>query len=116
MLASIAKDALDRAWTDLERLSVEIGARVAGTGDERFAAEMLTAAFAQRGLDVIHHSFRWVGWEPIGQPRVEIRLSDGSSRQLRTAPMAYTDSTPTGGVSGQLSPAGVCELVPGLLE
>jgi len=116
VLASIAKDALDRAWTDLERLSVEIGARVAGTGDERFAAEMLTAAFAQRGLDVIHHSFRWVGWEPIGQPRVEIRLSDGSSRQLRTAPMAYTDSTPTGGVSGQLSPAGVCELVPGLLE
>jgi Peptidase family M28 len=77
---------------------------------------MLTAAFAERGLDVIQRSFRWVGWAPISQPRVEITLGDGSRRQLHTAPMAYTDSTPKGGVVGQLTPAGVCELVPGLLE
>ena len=107
---------LNRAWRDLERLSVEIGARVAGTADERLAAEMLTAAFAERGLAVTQRPFRWVGWEPIGQPRVEITLGDGSLQQLRTAPMAYTDSTPTGGVRGQVTPAGVCELVPGLLE
>ena len=44
---------------------------------------MLTAAFAQRGLDVIQRSFRWVGWEPIGQPHVEITLGDGSRRQLQ---------------------------------
>ena len=115
MLAEITKTALDRAWNELERLSAEIGPRVAGTANERTAAEMLTSAFAERGLDVIQRSFRWVSWEPIGQPHVEITLGDGSQRQLRTAPMAYTDSTPTGGVTGQLTPAGICEFVPGLL-
>ena len=49
-------------------------------------------------------------------PRVEIRVGDGAWQSLRAAPMAFTDSTPAGGVEGPLVPAGVCELVPGLLE
>ena len=53
MLADISQHVLDRAWTDLEGLSSGIGARVAGTANERTAAEMLTAAFMERGLDVI---------------------------------------------------------------
>jgi aminopeptidase YwaD len=114
--AEISPEAVDRAWDDLRRLSVCIGARVAGTAGERRAADMLTAAFIARGLDVVQQPFRWVGWESIDHPRVEIHFSDGSSRRLRTAAMAYTDSTLMGGVRGRLTPAGVCELVPGLLE
>jgi aminopeptidase YwaD len=116
MLTRVSKQAIERAWTDLEQLAGGIGARVAGTEGERRAAALIAAAFAARGLPVAEQTFRWVGWEPFGPPRVEVHLADGSSRQLRAAAMAYTDSTPEGGIHGKLVPAGVCELVPGLLE
>jgi hypothetical protein len=112
----VTEHVIDRAWGDLRRLADEIGPRVAGTEGERLAADAIEAAFAERGIEVTRHEFRWVGWEPIGTPRVEVCLGDGSRRQVRTAAMSYTDSTPERGVHGALNPAGVCELVPGLLE
>jgi aminopeptidase YwaD len=114
--AGVSEQTIGRAWHDLERLADGIGPRVAGTLAEHAAAESIAEAFAARGLVVTRHPFRWVGWEPDGQPRVEVRYGDGAFISLRTAPMAFTDSTPPGGVSGRLVPAGVCELVPGLLE
>ncbi len=112
----ISKQTVDRAWEIVERLSGEIGARVAGTDAERAAAELIAAAYEARGLPVTQQPFRWVGWEPDGRPRVVIHEADGAATALRTASMAFTDSTPEGGVTGRLVPAGVCELAPGLLE
>jgi hypothetical protein len=112
----ISAAAIERAWDFVGRLTSEIGARVAGTDAERAAASLIVAEYEERGLQVTRQPFRWVGWEPVGRPRVIIRKPDGTTSELATASMAFTGSTPSGGVSGRLVPAGTCELVPGLLE
>lgn len=112
----ISQSAIDRAWAFAGHLTASIGPRVAGTDAEREAAELIAAEYERRGLSVSRQPFRWVGWEPVSQPRVIVREPDGAQTVLTTAPMAYTGSTPAGGVSGRLVPAGTCELVPGLLE
>jgi hypothetical protein len=99
---SVSPRTIDRAWADLERLALEIGPRVAGTPGERRAAELIVAAFAERGLEANRWPFRWVGWEPVAPPRVAIRHGDSAWQSLRAAPMAFTDSTPPGGVAGEL--------------
>jgi aminopeptidase YwaD len=114
--SAVSEQSIERAWGDLVRLAGDIGSRVAGTDAEHRAAQVIEEAFAARGLQAVRQPFRWVGWEPVGRPSVEVRFGDGSRRALRTASMAYTDSTPNGGARGRLVPAGVCELVPGLLE
>ncbi|MFN8591792.1 MAG: M28 family metallopeptidase [Thermomicrobiales bacterium] len=116
MQSGISAQVIDRAWQDLVRLADGVGPRVAGSAAEREAAALIAAAFAARGLGVREQPFRWVGWEPLAAPRVEVRDGSGNWRSLRTAAMAFTDTTPSGGIRGPLAAAGVCELVPGLLE
>ena len=115
-LEEISEHALNRAWETAAKLARDIGSRVAGTAGERAAADIIVSEYESRGLAVDRQPFRWVGWEPSGTPSVLIREQDGSVTKLRTSSMAFTDSTPPGGVTGRLVPAGVCELVPGLLE
>ena len=112
----ISKDAIERAWHVVGRLTSEIGTRVAGTDAERSAAALLAAEYEDRGLQVTWQTFRWAGWEPTARPRVIIHEPGGAPVELATAAMAFTGSTPAGGVSGHLVSAGTCELVPGLLE
>lgn len=112
----ISNSAIEQAWEFVGRLTSDVGTRVAGTEAERAAAALIAEAYEQRGLHVTWQTFRWVGWEPVEQPRVMVRAPGGDSVELATAPMAFTGSTPIGGVSGRLIPAGTCELVPGLLE
>lgn len=107
---------LQRAWGVVGALASEIGPRVAGSAEERAAADLIAAAYAERGLAVRREPFRFVGWQPDASPTVDVQIAGGEWRSLAAAPMAYTDSTPIQGVSGRLLPAGVCELVPGLLE
>ena len=107
---------MDRAWSVAGDLAQGVGPRVAGTPAERAAADQIAAAYEQRGYSVTRQAFGWVGWEPVGQPSVTIHEPDGREVRLRTASMAFTGATPPGGVTGKLTPAGLCELVPGLLE
>lgn len=110
------EEAVARAWRVVEELAATIGARVAGSEAERRAAELIAEELRARGLAVRLWPFRYVGWEPVGRPRVEVVDAAGNRRALSCAPMAYTDSTRAGGEQGRLVPAGICELVPGLLE
>lgn len=112
----ISPEILQRAWSIATDLAQGIGPRVAGTPAERAAADLITAAYERRGYSVRRQTFGWVGWEPVGQPSVVIHEPDGRNVRLRTASMAFTGATPPGGVTGRLVPAGLCELVPGLLE
>jgi hypothetical protein len=109
-------DVLQRGWEVVIRLAGEVGPRVAGSSRERTAADLIADEFAARGLQPRFERFRFVGWEAAAPPALKIRIGDGSWQTIPCWPMAYTGNTPSDGVTGPLSAAGVCELVPGLLE
>lgn len=112
----IDRSIVDRAWQVAGLLSANPGGRVAGTASEREAANTIVAAFRERNLTVHREPFRFVGWEPEGQPAVTLSWMNQQPIVLPVSPMPYTGSTPQGGITGTLLEAGVCELVPGLLE
>jgi aminopeptidase YwaD len=115
-MSAIEQSIVDRAWSVAGVLAADAHGRVAGTARERAAADAIVAAFQERGLAVQREPFRFVGWEAEGQPAVTLSWEGHEHVALPVSPMPYTGSTPPGGVSGRLVEAGVCELVPGLLE
>lgn len=91
-----------------------LGPRLAGTEAERAGAELVATAFRDLGLETRLQPFKFVGWEQTRPARVTLTAPERS--ELKAGPMAYTDSTPPGGVSGRLQPIGIAYICPGLFE
>jgi len=98
----------------VEYLSREIGERVAGSRQEKGAAEYIAAEMRNLGLSVGMQSFRFVGWKPVRLPSVQVVKPE--KRKLESAVMLFSESTAPGGVAGRLSKAGTCHLVEGPFE
>jgi aminopeptidase YwaD len=90
------------------------GPRVAGTAAETRAATYLVEQLQGLGLEAWLQPFKFVGWEQTTPARVTLSAPD--QRELRAGSMAYTDSTPPGGVTGRLVKIGTAYICPGFFE
>src|SRR4051812_11236157 len=79
---------------------VSLGPRVAGEAGEREAADFIAGAFRELGLETRLEPLTFVGWRQTTPAHVTVHAP--FSRELQTAAMAYTDSTPPEGVTGEL--------------
>lgn len=82
-------------------LSGEIGIRFAGTAGERRAADFIESEFGRIFPEVKRHEYRFLGWRPIDEGRLEI---DGDV--LPTCLGISCPATPEEGVTGQLRSIG----------
>ena len=86
---------LTRRWVQV--LSGEIGARLAGTEEDARAADFMEAEFGRVFPEVHRHEFRFLGWRPGSEGRLEI---DGETVPTRLG--ISCPSTPATGVRGRL--------------
>ena len=98
----------------VRHLAGTIGPRPAGSPGENKAAQYLDGLFRGLGFSTELQRFRYVGWRPLAQPRLDVLAPVQTT--LPSAPMPWTDSTPSDGVLGQLRPAGIAYLIPGVNE
>ena len=69
---------LARRWVHI--LSSEIGVRLAGTENDRRAADFIEAEFRAMFPDVIRHEYRFLGWKPIREGVLRIGAETYSTR------------------------------------
>src|SRR5215217_992315 len=93
---------------------VSLGPRVAGEDSEREAAVYVASAFRDLGLETQLEPFTFVGWRQTTPARVTVHAP--RALELPTAAMAYTDSTPPEGVTGDLHRIGTSYILPGVVE
>ncbi|MBM3459115.1 MAG: Zn-dependent exopeptidase M28 [Armatimonadetes bacterium] len=97
-----------RARRVLHRLCDEIGPRWAGSAAEQRAGEYLAEELRDLGLAVSLSRVRYIGWEPLGEPELQIREPE----TLAVPSCPHYFSAPTDGtVQGRLVPAGRAVLV-----
>jgi aminopeptidase YwaD len=87
---------------------------VAGEDSERKAAVYVSSVFGDLGLETQLEPFTFVGWRQTTPARVTVHAP--LSLELQTAAMAYTDSTPPEGVTGELQRIGTSYILPGVVE
>lgn len=98
----------------------EAGIRLAGTPEERRAAELVADRFRALGLEGVRiEDFPISAWEP-GRARLEVRMGSGRAaawREVPCAPAAHAPASPPRGVEGDLvsveSLADLAKLGPG---
>ena len=95
----------------VRRLSGEIGVRLGGSPEEAQAAEFVAQQFEECGLHVKLQAFKFLGWQCIEDPVVEV--ISPTTDALEASPMAYTGSTPGRRVEGALKRVGTFYPVPG---
>src|SRR5215203_6610414 len=83
---------------------VSLGPRVAGEDSEREAAVYVASVLRDLGLETQLDPFTFVGWRQMTPARVTVHAP--LSIELQSAAMAYTASTPTEGVTGDLQRIG----------
>jgi hypothetical protein len=84
----------------IRHLTTDIGTRLAGSSNERTAAEYIASKFDEIGLDAKTDKFWLMGWELLEEPILQI-LSPERSR-IVCAPNIFSSSTPEGGAEGTL--------------
>ncbi len=95
-------------------LTEQIGPRQGGSEAEHRAADYLIEQFAALGLKPEKQSFRYVGWRPRGDPRLQV--VSPVEMELNVQPMLYTNSTPDEGIVGSVMRAGIANVIPGVYE
>ena len=95
-------------------LAEVIGPRVSGTPKELAAAEFIESKFKELNLDTRIQRFHYLGWRQNQKP--SLRVLSPFNKSLDVAPMAYTGTTPAGGVEGVLKYHGTYYLFPKLME
>jgi hypothetical protein len=95
-------------------LAEVIGPRVSGTPKEAAAAEFIESKFKELNLDTRIQRFKYLGWRQNQKP--SLRVLSPFNKSLDVAPMAYTGTTPAGGVEGVLKYHGTYYLFPKLME
>jgi len=95
-------------------LAKEIGPRVSGSPEEVEAAEFIRSEFQKMGVESKIQKFKYLGWKQEAEPTLSV-LSP-MKMQIAVSPMAYTGSTPKGGVEGILRFHGTFYLFPRLME
>jgi hypothetical protein len=84
----------------IRHLTTDIGARLAGSSNEKVAAEYIASKFDDLGLEVKIEKFWLMGWELLEEPILQI-LSPKKER-IVCAPNIFSASTPDGGAEGTL--------------
>lgn len=84
----------------LRHLVTNIGTRLSGSPGEKKAAEYLASKFSEIGLDVELYKYRFLGWDLLGEPTLEMLTP--KSEKIPCAPNIYSSSTPDEGVEGPL--------------
>lgn len=95
-------------------LSETIGERRAGTEADKKAAEYIAGKMKEVGLDVEVQKFKFVGWEMIREPKLE--LLQPEQKEIPAGVFMFSDSTPQGGVTGKVEYVGTMYLIPKLFE
>jgi aminopeptidase YwaD len=93
---------------------VSLGPRVAGEDSERGAAVYVASVLRDLGLETQLEPFTFVGWRQTTPACVTVHVP--LLLELQTAAMAYTDSTPPEGVTGNLQRIGTSYILPGVVE
>lgn len=109
-----AQPGLKEGWQIVDRLSSDVGPRVAGTDGEIAARAIIVEEFRRAGFEPREQPFRFVGWRSEAEPTVTCCLPDGSEHGFSVHHLGYTQSI--AGITGPLRLAGVCQLVDGLIE
>jgi aminopeptidase YwaD len=97
-----------------EQLSKVIGVRVSGTPKEAQAAQFVASEFRKLGFETSIQEFRYLGWKQLGKPSLSV-ISPFQMR-VKASTMAYTGTTPKGGIEGALRYHGTFYLFPKLME
>lgn len=97
-----------------KHLAQEIGPRVSGSPKELEAAEFISREFQKIGIEPKIQKFKYLGWEQVAGPSLSVLCP--TKLDIKVSPMAYTGSTPIGGVEGILRFHGIFYLFPRLME
>jgi aminopeptidase YwaD len=97
-----------------KQLAQEIGPRVSGSPKELETAEFLSREFQKIGIEPKIQKFKYLGWEQVDRPSLSVLCP--TKMDIKVSPMAYTGSTPRGGVEGILRFHGIFYLFPRLME
>jgi Iap family predicted aminopeptidase len=100
--------------TIMRTLSEKVGPRFSGTEGEHRAAHFLRNAFEAEGVETELQRYRFVGWSLTREPTVTITAPE--RRKCSAAPIIYSGSTPSEGLTGRLMHHGVKRLIPGVYE
>ncbi len=76
------------AWSTLQRLCLEVGARISGSDEERRATDLVVSEFAGCGLETSVEEHRFTGWKP-GACRVTVR-EGGRTRTFPSHPLGWS--------------------------
>lgn len=100
-MANLTAECRERVHRWVHTLAGEIGIRFAGTAGERRAADFIEEEFGRIFPEVRRHEYRFLGWRPMDEGRLEI---DGEVHS--TCLGIACPSTPEEGLTGQLRPIG----------
>lgn len=98
----------------VSHIAQEIGERFGGSDAEHRTTDYLAARFKACHLPTDVQRFKFIGWQIDRWPTLKILSPIQTS--LEAAPLLYSDSTPTEGVSGFLIHRGNTALVPGVMD
>jgi hypothetical protein len=88
----------------IRHLTTDIGARLAGSPNEKTSAEYLASKFDELGLEVKIEKFWLMGWQLVEEPILQI-LSPKKER-IVCAPNIFSSSTPDRGAEGLIKSVG----------
>jgi len=95
-------------------LTKKIGPRVSGSKKEAEAVEFIYQEFQKMGLGAEIQKFKYLGWKQEDGPSLSI--ISPIKKEIEVASMAYTGSTPQGGVEGTIRFHGTFYLFPRLMD
>lgn len=95
-------------------LSEEVGQRYAGTPGEWKGTDYIYERLKELDIPVRKHIYPFIGWVPIGEPT--LKLLAPVEKELLTAPLLFSGSTPVDGIAGRLVKYGVKQLIPGVYD
>jgi hypothetical protein len=98
----------------IDTLCNKIGVRFAGTPPDRDAALYVKTRFEKLGLDAKIQEFKFVAWEPLEAPKLEI--TEPQERHMPCFATVWSGSTPEKGIEGHLQHVGKVSFMPSIME
>jgi len=95
-------------------LAGKIGPRVAGTREEKEAAEFLANKMREIGLETEIQRFKFIGWRPTRGPF--LKVLEPIETNLNPSFALFSGNTPKGGVTGKLKYVGTMYLIENMFE
>lgn len=98
----------------VNHLCKKIGIRFAGTPKDHDAALYVKTQFEKLGFDVKIQEFKFVGWEPLQSPKLEI--TKPQRRDVPCFSTIWSGPTPEKGIEGHLQYVGKVSFIPPFCE